>query len=135
MLGRILSLGAFAAVALVAARRLRSTRPVPKVPQALLRTWFHSFEEDQGDLQVYRPRGFSFPRAFGRNGFSIRRDGRFVQYDIGPADGIVEIPGRWALEPDNVLRIKLRRIGSTGQKTYRMQIVSVTADLLKIRPL
>lgn len=136
MLRRILSLGAIAAVVLVVtAACVRTARPAPRVPQALLKTWFHSFEEDQGTIEVYRPRGFSFPPARGRNGFAIVRDGSFIQYNIGPADGIEEIPGTWTLEADDVLLIRLRRVGSTGQRTYRMQIVSVSPDTLKIQHL
>jgi len=135
MLRKILSLGTVAAVVLVTAACVRTARPAPHVPQALLETWFHSFEEDQGNIEIYRPRGFSFPPAFGRNGFAIMRDGRFIQYDIGPADEIVEIPGAWTLESEDVLLVRLRRIGSTGQRTYRMQIVSVSPDMMKIRRL
>lgn len=135
MLRRILALGTVAAVVLAAASCVRTARPAPHVSQALLKTWLHSFEEDQGNIEVYRPRGFSFPLARGRIGFAIMRDGSFIQYDIGPADGIVEIPGTWTLESEDVLLIRLRRIGSTGQRAYRMQIVSLSPDMLKIRRL
>ena len=55
----------------------------------------HSREEDRGDVEVFRPEGFAFPPAFGRDGFEMRKDGQFVQYDIGPADEVVRVLGRW----------------------------------------
>ena len=60
------------------------------LPRALFRHWVHSREEDSGDIEVYRPDGFAFPPAFGRDGFEMRVDGEFIQDDIGPADGIVQ---------------------------------------------
>lgn len=46
-------------------------------------------------VEVFRPDGMSLPPAFGRDGFEMRADGTFIQQDIGPADGIVQVPGRW----------------------------------------
>jgi hypothetical protein len=64
----------------------------------LFQVWVHSREEDTDDIEVYRPQGFDFPPAFGRDGFEIRPDGSFVRRDIGPADGTVEVPGRWTAQ-------------------------------------
>ncbi|MGH3937653.1 MAG: hypothetical protein ACRDTG_03315 [Pseudonocardiaceae bacterium] len=74
------------------------------VEQTLFRRWVHSFEEDTEGVNVYRPFGFEFPPARGRDGFEIKRDGEFIRYDIGPADGLVEVPGRWkAKGPDKIV--------------------------------
>ncbi len=48
-------------------------------------------------MEVFRPDGVSLPPARGRDGFEMRVDGTFLQDDIGPADGIVQVPGRWTL--------------------------------------
>ena len=134
MLGKILSFGVLSAVALLTAGRVvHMVRPGPQVPRELLKTWIHSYEEDQGDIRVYRPSGFNFPPSFGREGFSILRGGRFVQYDIGPADGTVEIPGTWRLGANHVLLVTLRRTETTEQRTYRIQIISLEADRIKLR--
>jgi hypothetical protein len=66
------------------------------LPPAIFRHWVHSREEDADGLEVFRSEGFEFPPSFGRDGFEMHEDGAFVQEDVGPADGIVRVPGRWA---------------------------------------
>lgn len=68
---------------------------VRRLPASIFQHWRHSFEEDSGGVEVFRPDGVSLPPAFGREGFEMRADGTFIQDDIGPADGIVRVPGRW----------------------------------------
>lgn len=58
-------------------------------------SWTHSREEDGDGVEVYRPDDFAFPPSFRRDGFRLHPDGRFVRRDIGPADGTVDVPGRW----------------------------------------
>ncbi len=70
---------------------------VYRLPRAIFQHWRHSFEEDSGGVEVFRPDGASLPPARGRDGFEMRADGTFIQEDIGPADGIVMVPGRWTL--------------------------------------
>jgi hypothetical protein len=71
--------------------------------QEIFKRWKHSFEEDSEGVRVYRPFDFELPPAFGRDGLELREDGRFVRYDIGPADGVVEVPGHWsARTPDEI---------------------------------
>jgi hypothetical protein len=60
--------------------------PDPSVPLALYRHWVHLRQADSGDIEEYRPEGFPFPPAFGRDGFRIYQDGIFIQEDIGPLD-------------------------------------------------
>ena len=69
----------------------RRTADLPPEP---FRHWIHSREEDQADVRFFRTEGFSFPPSFGRDGMELRPDGTFIQDDIGPADGIVQTPGR-----------------------------------------
>ncbi|MGH3564587.1 MAG: hypothetical protein ACRDRH_00860 [Pseudonocardia sp.] len=70
---------------------------VYRLPASTFQHWRHSFEEDSGGVEVFRPDGVTLPPAFGRDGFEMRADGTFIQDDIGPADGIVRVPGRWTL--------------------------------------
>jgi hypothetical protein len=70
---------------------------VHQLPESIFQHWTHSFEEDSSGVEVFRPDGVSLPPSFGRDGFEMYANGTFIQQDIGPADGIVQVPGRWAL--------------------------------------
>src|SRR5688500_13364066 len=105
-------------------------RRIGDLPPELFRHWIHSREEDQDDVQFFRTEGFSFPPSFGRDGMELRPDGTFVQDDIGPADGIVQTPGRWNLQGPG--RIAVRFDGARDD--YAFTIVGVEPELLRIRP-
>jgi hypothetical protein len=105
-------------------------RRTADLPPELFRHWIHSREEDQDSVQFFRTDGFSFPPSFGRDGMDVRPDGTFVQDDIGPADGIVQTPGRWVLQGPG--RIAVRFDGA--REDYAFTIVSVEPELLRIRP-
>jgi hypothetical protein len=57
--------------------------------------WRHSFEEDSGDLHVYRPVTYPFPPARGRAGMQLMADGTFIDEQIGATDVNQAIRGRW----------------------------------------
>ena len=99
------------------------------LPPEMFRHWIHSREEDQGDVEFFRPAGFAFPPSFGRDGLELRPDGHFVQHDIGPADGTVEVPGRWTQE--SAARVAVRFGGA--REDYDFTVESVDANLLRIR--
>jgi hypothetical protein len=99
------------------------------LPRALFQHWRHSREEDSGDIEVYRSDSFDFPPAFGRDGFDIRPDGTFIQEDIGPADGIVEVPGRWTATGPRQLRVAFRQ----ARPGFTFEIVSLDDEVLRIR--
>lgn len=96
----------------------------------LFRRWVHSFEEDTEDVNVYRPFGFEFPPAFGRDGFDIQRDGGFIRYDIGPADGLVEVPGRWKAKGPNEIVV---HFDDPDIEPDTLHIVSCEDDVLRIK--
>ena len=104
-------------------------RRTADLPPELFRHWIHSREEDQGDVQFFRPEGFSFPPSFGRDGIEMRPDGSFVQDDIGPADGIVQTQGRWTQHGPGLIAVRF----DGAREDYAFTIVSVDADLLRIR--
>lgn len=97
---------------------------------ALFRRWVHSFEEDTEDVNVYRPFGFDFPPARGRDGFDIKQGGGFIRYDIGPADGLVEVPGRWKAKGPNKIVIDF---DDPDIEPDTLHIVSCADDVLRIR--
>ena len=94
----------------------------------LHRSWGHSFEEDHDGVAVYRPAGFSFPRARGRGGLEFRPDGTFVDVDAGPADAGRVQPGSWEAAAQDRLRVS----GPAGERTLR--IVHLSPDRLELEP-
>jgi hypothetical protein len=60
----------------------------------------------------------------------MRRNGQFIQDDIGPADGIVHVLGRWTLlSPRNVAV----SFPGTAREGYSFETVSVDKLVLQIR--
>jgi hypothetical protein len=98
------------------------------LPPELFQHWLHSREEDRDGVEVYRPEDFPFPPSFGRDGFEIHPDGRFVQDEIGPADGTVQVEGRW--EPVGDGRIEVSFDDRPG---YSFDIVELDRSALRIR--
>jgi hypothetical protein len=100
-------------------------------PPAIFRRWVHSREDDADGLEVFRPEGFEFPPSFGRDGFEMHENGEFVQEDVGPADGIVRVAGRWAaLGP---LRVAVSFSGAAARAGFTVEIVTVDDAVLRIR--
>jgi hypothetical protein len=99
------------------------------LPPQLFRHWIHSREEDQDDVQAYRPDDFAFPPSFGRAGLELRPDGEFVQDDLGPADGTVQVRGRWRQRGPGEVEV---RFGG-ARADYAFTVVSVDESLLRIR--
>ncbi|KAA9338394.1 hypothetical protein F0P96_06045 [Hymenobacter busanensis] len=100
--------------------------------KVLFRTWLHAHEEDQGDVLVYRPNTYSFKPSRGRTGFAFDPNGLFTQYDIAPTDGMEGRRGQWTAENDHTLRISLQ---DQHEPDYRLEIVSLTPELLQVRRL
>jgi hypothetical protein len=101
------------------------------LPQGVFRHWIHSREEDADGLEVFRPEGFAFPPSFGRDGFEMQADGTFIQDDIGPADGVVQVPGRWQLIAPR--RVAVSFDDAEGRPGYAFEIVTVDDAVLKTR--
>jgi len=101
--------------------------PAGTLPPALLKHWVHSFEESTDEADVYRPRGFEFPPAFGRRGLEIKDGGDFVLHAIGPADGTFAIPGHWTAAGPDQISVCLQDRGPVT-----LTILSVDDDLLQI---
>jgi len=104
---------------------------LPALPAAIFRRWKHSREEDTDGVEVYRPEGFPFPPSFERDGFEIRPDGRFIQADPGPADGIVRVPGHWMLFGPRRVAVSFSR-SAAGRPGFTFQILDLDETVLHI---
>jgi hypothetical protein len=100
------------------------------LPQAIFRHWVHVREEDTQDIEVYKPAGSPLPPAFGRDGFEMRKDGRFIQYLIGPADEPIPAYGHWRQVGERKVVVEL--VNPTHQ-AFAFEIVDVDTRVLKIR--
>ena len=69
-----------------------------ELPNEIFRRWGHSFEEDTGEITVYLPAEYEFPRARGRAGIEFRPDGKFIDWEIGPTDAQRGVSGHWRME-------------------------------------
>jgi hypothetical protein len=100
----------------------------PALPDALWQHWVHSFEDDGPGFRAYRPKGYAFPRARGREAFRLEQGGRYVLDAIARGDGNVETAGTWKRVASDTLEVR-----TAGGAPERLQILSVTKDLLKLR--
>lgn len=126
---RLFALLCSLSVLLLAATCQSDPRAAGQLKQ-LERTWLHAHEEDQADVQVYRPNTYAFPPSRGRTGFAFDHNGLFTQYDIAPTDGIEGRKGRWTPENEHAVRITL---DDKKDPDYTLEIVSLENDVLKVR--
>ncbi|QXJ22661.1 hypothetical protein AGRA3207_003702 [Actinomadura graeca] len=103
---------------------------VGAAPPDVTGSWLHSFEEDTGTTEVYRPSAYRFrPARRVRGGLEFRPDGTFVERRPGPDDRLYEVQGRWAAQGAG-------RIGVTFPQgraaPYEITVVSRTQDMLAI---
>jgi len=101
-----------------------------ELPAAIFKHWWHSHEEDRGDVRVYRPSDYAFPPARGRRGFEFREGGEFIYYGIAPADGSLRSVGRWHVEGTGRVRIDLE---DEYTRSFTIDIVYCDDNILKVR--
>lgn len=106
------------------------THAAPPELKQLEGTWLHAHEEDQGDVQVYRPNTYAFPPSRGRTGFQFDHNGLFTQLDIAPTDGLESHKGQWKAEGSTRVRISL---DDKKDPDYSLEIVSLEKGVLKVR--
>lgn len=104
------------------------------LPKDIFREWTHSFEEDVGDIQVFRPTGYDFiPSRMPRDGYDFKKNGEVVLYVPGPTDATQAIEGRFKTRSKGKV-IELffddRRTGP-----YSLEILLCNERMLKIRKL
>jgi len=93
-------------------------------------SWTHSFEEDRGDVLVYRPtESFAFPPARGRETLEFGEGGELFERTPGPDDRPRDTVGRWT-----ALGMNRFRLGTTANSPGRViEVVEHTPEILKIR--
>jgi hypothetical protein len=101
-----------------------------ELPNEIFRQWGHSFEEDEGDVTVYRLAEYDFPRARGRAGIEFRPDGSFIDWMIGPADAQQPVSGHWQVEGSNRIRVSFE--GDTRPPRI-LEILQCDSEVLKVR--
>jgi hypothetical protein len=93
-------------------------------------SWTHSFEEDQGDVLVYRPTNtFAFPPARGRDTLEFGEGGELTERMPGPDDRPRDTPGHWTALGMNRFRLG----GTAGAPGRVIEVVEHTPNILKIR--
>ena len=93
--------------------------------------WTHSFEEDQGDVLVYRPtHAFAFPPARrGREMLEFGEGGELTELTPGPDDRPRAAAGRWT-----ELGMNRFRLGGTADAPGQIiEVVEHTPEILTIR--
>jgi hypothetical protein len=103
---------------------------MPHVPRELFQAWTRSFEEDEGDVQVYRPAASRFPAARQpRDGLEFRPDGTVSMLKPGRADRRERVEGRWYAGGPGLLRVSR----GPGAGDASVEIVQVDDTILKVR--
>jgi hypothetical protein len=127
---RAAALGSLLSLLLVAcAGSTPAQAPVQPFDSALFKHWIHSFEEDTTSARVYRPKGYAFPRARGREGFELKENGEYVRYDIGRGDGSVGVKGTWKQVGPRLIEVST----GEGAQTERLQILTYDNTVLTVR--
>lgn len=94
-------------------------------------SWTHSFEEDQGDVLVYRPTSsFAFPPARrGRETLEFGKGGELIERTPGPDDRPQDRAGNWAALGMNRFRLS----GIADAPSRIIEVLEHTSLILKIR--
>jgi hypothetical protein len=90
--------------------------------------WVHSFEEDHGDVAVYRPFEYAFPPARGRDGLEFSPDGSYTEWAIGRGDARTAVPGRWRAAETDAVAVTTERGGEQV-----LEVVHLAPDRLEVR--
>ncbi len=104
-----------------------------KLENALLgKTWLHSFEEDEGEITVYRPNTYDFAPSRGRTGFELEKGNVIKRYEIAETDGLQEQTGHWTFAGKNTINVRFEG-NDKPEESYSFEIVSLKDEVLKIR--
>lgn len=97
--------------------------------QCLRRSWGHSREEDSAGVEVWRPAGYPFPLARGRNWFELREDGSATFFGPGPDDRSSATLGFWTVTGDDEFELR----HSDNALSLRLKIVECSGSVLRLR--
>jgi hypothetical protein len=97
------------------------------VPNLTDRVWLRSREEEGGPVRVYRPEGYPFPPARGREGLLFHADGGFHYLGPGRGDRPDKSTGTWrGSDPSDSSRIT----ATVADQTIELRIMEVTEEVL-----
>jgi hypothetical protein len=102
------------------------------LPGSIFKRWVHSREEDTGENIVYRPVGYPFPPARGREGIEFREDGAFIHYLIGPSDRPQAINGQWQSNEPMIIEVDF---SDQSRSPYKLFIVKCSDEVLIVKGL
>ncbi|MEH1848868.1 MAG: hypothetical protein V7L25_28855 [Nostoc sp.] len=100
------------------------------LPPQIFKTWINSQEEDEQDLIVYRPEGFSFPPARFREKLNFKENGEFILTVPGADDVPREIQGTWESSVKDKILVQFPNSEIEG---FILQIVLIEEEILKVR--
>ncbi|GAA1848475.1 hypothetical protein [Asanoa iriomotensis] len=103
-------------------------------PAALFRRWVHVREEDAAGVRVFRPADRPLPPARGRDGLEFRAGGIFAYLRPGPTDAPVAVVGRWSTPARDRIALTYPPDARAGDAPTGYEIVELTPDLLRLRP-
>ena len=105
------------------------------IPPALLDVeWVHSHEEDTPTEQVFRPAGWKFPPARGRDSLRLRADGALVEGRPGPDDRPMAAAAHWRAASPKTVEVFRGAAPQGGRAPDKvLEIVSVAKDRLVVR--
>lgn len=97
----------------------------------LKQTWIFLEEDVKTLLREFRPKGYEFPPARGRDGYEFQENGELIYHGIGAADQPTEIKGKWELDTINqIIKISFYKNKLPSQ---RLEVKSLTKDVLKMK--
>jgi hypothetical protein len=106
------------------ARRARGADPDPAL---VARSWTHVREEDQGEIQAYRPSDADLPPSRGRTTLDLSPDGTLQRRSPGPDDRLVVRGGTWELRGRRLI------VRPEGGLPMELEIELLKPDRLLVR--
>jgi len=93
--------------------------------------WVHSFEEDSGQTQVYRPQSWDFPLSRRpREAFELRADGTGQLFLPGSADRPEPTAASWNEEEG---QLHIRAAKKESRSPLSLRIIEAGTDKLLVR--
>jgi hypothetical protein len=100
------------------------------ISPSIFKRWVHSYEEDREDVMVYRTPDYKFPLSRGRQGFEIKENNEFIEYDIGPTDRLKRIVGRFEYEGTDRIKIYFE---DPEREPVTLNIISCDGNVIRIK--
>ncbi|WMJ74536.1 hypothetical protein RCC89_15380 [Cytophagaceae bacterium ABcell3] len=103
--------------------------PGQKIPDEMYQKWYHSHEESDSDVKVYRPETYDFPPTRAREAIEFRKDGTFSEFRTSPADGWIEHKGKFVKKKGSKYLVTIEEPTS---ETYIYEVLTLTDSILKV---